>query len=461
MYDFSRDKLIDILEAALAQGGDYAELFFEESSTRLLSYLDHKVDKMSAGKYHGVGLRILYDKKTIYLYSNKTNYENLFDLARKGAEVIGQKPVKKEIILPQLFEADNHPVEIIPASVDLEEKLALLRLMDEQAGKVSDKIVQVINNYSEKERNILIYSSDGIYSADSQTYCRLITQAVANDGKENQTIYNTHGALKGFEFLKDFDPAQLAINAAEIALTMLTAGYPPSGIMPVVIENGFGGVIFHEACGHALEATSVADDASVFCGKMGQVIASEIVSAVDDGTIPHEWGSINIDDEGLPAQRTQLIKNGVLTSYLVDKLGSLKMGDALTGSSRRESYQYPPTSRMRNTFITQGTSEFEELLNGIKLGLYAKKMGGGSVDPATTEYNFAVAEGYLIENGKITKPLRGATLIGRGNETLMNIDRVGRNVKLADGTCGSISGSVPTTVGQPAIRVQGLTVGGR
>nr|WP_242004895.1 TldD/PmbA family protein [Brachyspira pilosicoli] len=219
--------------------------------------------------------------------------------------------------------------------------------------------------------------------------------------------------------------------------------------------------MFHEACGHALEATAVADNASVFCNKLGKKIASDVVTAIDDGTIKNAWGSYNIDDEGNDAQRTVLIENGILKSYLVDELGSIKMNQKVTGSARRESYKYAPTSRMRNTFIDKGNSTFEELISGIEYGLYAKKMGGGSVYPATTDYNFAVSEGYLIENGKITKPVRGATLIGRGDETLMNIEAVSSNLELADGICGSISGSVPTTVGQPAIRVKELTVGGR
>ena len=210
-----------------------------------------------------------------------------------------------------------------------------------------------------------------------------------------------------------------------------------------------------------MEATSVADNASVFCNKLGEKIASDVVTAIDDGTIKNAWGSYNIDDEGNDAQRTVLIENGILKSYLVDELGSIKMNQKVTGSARRESYKYAPTSRMRNTFIDKGNSTFEELISGIEYGLYAKKMGGGSVDPATTDYNFAVSEGYLIENGKITKPVRGATLIGRGDETLMNIEAVSSNLELADGICGSISGSVPTTVGQPAIRVKELTVGGR
>jgi len=231
--------------------------------------------------------------------------------------------------------------------------------------------------------------------------------------------------------------------------------------MPVVIGDGFGGVIFHEACGHSLEATSVALGMSEFCGKLGQQVAASCVTAIDDGTIPGEWGSENVDDEGTPTTRLVLIENGILKNYMVDRLNGRRMGMAPTGSARRESYQYAPTSRMRNTFIAGGSDDPAEMISTMGDGLYAAKMGGGSVNPATGEFNFAVNEGYLIRDGKIDRPVRGASLIGRGAEVLMKIDRVGRNMWMAQGMCGSASGSVPTNVGQPMIRVTDITVGGR
>ena len=337
----------------------------------------------------------------------------------------------------------------------------MLSYLDKKAREVSDKIKQVNLRYMEKQRNILVCASNGILKEDSQTYVRLVMVSMASDGVNTQTASRTKGALDGYQVIRDINLDEMALETANSAIKMLNAKYPKSGKYPVVIDNAFGGVIFHEACGHALEATSVADNASVFCGRLGEKIASDVVTAVDDGTIQNAWGSYNIDDEGNEAQRTVLIEKGILKSYLVDELGSLKMNQKVTGSARRENYKYPPTSRMRNTFIDKGSSSFEDLISQIEYGLYAKKMGGGSVDPATTDYNFAVSEGYLIEKGKITEPVRGATLIGRGDETLMNIEAVSSNLELADGMCGSISGSVPTTVGQPAIRVKELTVGGR
>lgn len=459
-FQFDSNFLHSVLEEALKNGGEYADLFFEDTKINNISYLDKKVDDMSLGNNYGVGLRVIVDKKTIYLYSNDTTNDSLINLARSVSSIVkNKKHIVKDFIKSK--EKDNHPVHINPFDVNFDDKIETLAYLDKTARKVSDKIKQVSARYMEKERNILVCTSNGILKEDSQTYIRLVMMSMASDGTNTQTSSRTKGALDGFQVIRDINLENMAIETANSAIKMLDSEYPKSGKYPVVIDNAFGGVIFHEACGHALEATSVADNASVFCNKLGEKIASDVVTAIDDGTIKNAWGSYNIDDEGNDAQRTILIENGILKSYLVDELGSIKMNQKVTGSARRESYKYAPTSRMRNTFIDKGNSTFEELISGIEYGLYAKKMGGGSVDPATTDYNFAVSEGYLIENGKITKPVRGATLIGRGNETLMNIEAVSSNLELADGICGSISGSVPTTVGQPAIRVKKLTVGGR
>ncbi|MEI0685065.1 TldD/PmbA family protein [Brachyspira pilosicoli] len=459
-FQFDSNFLHSVLEEALKNGGEYADLFFEDTKINNISYLDKKVDDMSLGNNYGVGLRVIVDKKTIYLYSNDTTNDSLINLARSVSSIVkNKKYIVKDFIKSK--EKDNHPVHINPFDVNFDEKIETLAYLDKTARKVSDKIKQVSARYMEKERNILVCTSNGILKEDSQTYIRLVMMSMASDGTNTQTSSRTKGALDGFQVIRDINLENMAIETANSAIKMLDSEYPKSGKYPVVIDNAFGGVIFHEACGHALEATSVADNASVFCNKLGEKIASDVVTAIDDGTIKNAWGSYNIDDEGNDAQRTVLIENGILKSYLVDELGSIKMNQKVTGSARRESYKYAPTSRMRNTFIDKGNSTFEELISGIEYGLYAKKMGGGSVDPATTDYNFAVSEGYLIENGKITKPVRGATLIGRGDETLMNIEAVSSNLELADGICGSISGSVPTTVGQPAIRVKELTVGGR
>ena len=253
----------------------------------------------------------------------------------------------------------------------------------------------------------------------------------------------------------------MGIHAAKQAMVNLSADYCKADKLPVAIENGFGGVIFHEACGHSLEATSVGIGMSEMCGKLGQKIANEKITAIDDGTIPNAWGSVNVDDEGNPTQRNVLIENGVLKSYMVDRLGSRRMGMPMTGNSRRQGYTYEPTSRMTNTFIDNGPDKNEDIIASIEYGLYAKEMGGGSVNPLTGAFNFAVREGYMIRNGKICEPVRGASLIGTGSQILQDIDMVGQNLATGQGMCGSSSGSVPTDVGQPLIRVKSITVGGR
>jgi TldD protein len=262
-------------------------------------------------------------------------------------------------------------------------------------------------------------------------------------------------------FFEGLDAGALARKTTDSAITLLGADFAPAGEFPVVIDSGFGGVIFHEACGHGLETTSVAQDASVFCGKMNQKVAESCVTAIDDGTIEGGWGSLKYDDEGNPTQKTTLIENGILKSYMVDQLGAKKTGLALTGSGRRQNYKFAPTSRMRNTFIAAGTSSLDELIRDVDYGIYAKDMGGGSVSPGTGDFNFAIQEAYLIKNGQIAGAIKGASLIGRGIETLGRITKVGSELKIASGMCGSVSGSIPAAVGQPPLLVSKMLVGGR
>ena len=269
------------------------------------------------------------------------------------------------------------------------------------------------------------------------------------------------GGLYGLELFDGRNLQEFAENVSADAISQLSAELCPSGKMDVVIGNGFGGVIFHEACGHGLEAEAIAKNASVFCGKMGQQVASPCVTAYDDATIDNAWGSINVDDEGVKTQKKLLIENGILKNYMVDRLNGLRMGMEPNGCSRRQDYTYAPTSRMSNTFIANGKSTQDEIISGTSKGIFAEKMGGGSVNTATGEFNFSVDRAFLIENGKITKQVKGAKLIGSGIEVLQNIDMVGNNMTLACGMCGASSGSIPTTVGQPAIRVKNITVGGQ
>lgn len=450
-----------ILNEALSTGGDFAEVFVEKKNSSSLYMIDGKIESALSGKDFGIGIRIFKDLYSVYGYTNDMSEENLLKTAKKIAQAI--KGTKADIainLLKQDIENYNK-IEIYPETVSKKSKIEIMKRGYSSAKNYNNEISQVRVSYGDTKQNILVANSEGIWAEDERVRGRIRIESVASDGTEMQTGSMGPGASKGFEFFENMDIESYGREASRIASTILHAEYSPSGKMPVIIDNGFGGVIFHEACGHGLEATSVAKGNSVFAGKLGQMIASPLVSAVDDGTIPNEWGTINIDDEGTPSKRNLLIENGILKGYMIDKLNGRRMGMASTGSGRRESYKYAPTSRMTNTFILNGKSTLEEMISSTEKGIYAKYMGGGSVNPATGNFNFAVMEGYLIENGKIASPVRGATLIGTGSEVLKKIDMVGNNLAYGQGMCGSVSGSLCTNVGQPAVRVSEITVGGR
>ncbi len=303
-------------------------------------------------------------------------------------------------------------------------------------------------------------NTKGKFIHDVRNQQRIGATAVAKDGDKSQSSGGTIGGNFGIDSFKDKDLVSFAREICRSCVTMLDAPEMVGGVYPVIIHNGFGGVLFHEACGHSLEATSVARGLSVFTGKLGEKIASDIVTAIDDGTIPNEWGSLNMDDEGNPTRRNVLIENGILKGYMIDDRNARMMKMDSTGSARRQNYRYSPTSRMTNTFIANGTSTFEEIIAATEYGLFAKSMGGGSVNPVTGEFNFAVNEGYMVENGKITHPVRGATLIGNGASALLGIDMIADNQTFGHGVCGSASGQIPANVGEPTIRIQNMTVGG-
>ena len=451
----------DVLEAALSTGGDFAELFVEENAKNSIAMINGVVERAQAGIDYGAGIRIFNGFNAIYAYTNDTSRENLLKTAKTAA---GAMDKQGRVTAGPLLEAAVeriHVCKIAPGAVRKSQIAAMLREAHNGASSLSPLITQTVMSYGDSAQNVLIANSDGLWAEDKRIRTWVGIAVVASNESEKQEASCRPGRLCGFEFYDNINFAELGKNMAEIALTMLNASLCPGGKMPVVIDNGFGGVILHEACVHGLEATSVAKKASVFADKLGQKIASDIVTAVDDGTMPNEWGSLNIDDEGTKTRRNVLIENGVLKTFLVDRLNGLKMGMPSTGSARRESYRFAPTSRMTNTFFVNGSDKQEDIIADTEYGLYAKKMGGGSVMPGTGEFNFAVTEAYLIRNGKIAEPVRGATLIGKGNEVLMNIDRISNNFAMEQGMCGSESGSVPTNVGQPMIRVKELIVGGR
>lgn len=456
------DTAKDMLSRALSTGGSFAEIFVEHTVKNNLVLVNGTVDKAVSGVDYGLGLRIFDGFGAIYAYTNDFSYSNLMRIADEAAGAVSNLGEPLKIMDFTVSKAFNlSPIKKIPGSVSKSTIISLLKEASESSFQYSKDITETNGAYSDVIQQVEIINSEGVWTADERILTNATVTAIASNASEKQSGYFRKGARKGFELFETINMKEYGRNAAEKAVIMLNADLCPSGNMPVVIDNGFGGVIFHEACGHSLEATAVAKGASVFSGKLGQKIASEKVTAIDDGTLPNEWGTLNIDDEGTKTQKNILIENGILKSYLVDKLNGLKMNMKSTGSGRRESYRYAPTSRMNNTYIAAGTDKKEDIIASVQYGLYAKDMGGGSVTPATGDFNFAVREAYMIEDGKITNPVRGATLIGKGSEILMDIDMVSDNMDMAQGMCGSISGSIPTNVGQPTIRVKKITVGGR
>jgi len=459
----------EVLSVLLETGGDFGELFFEDTRSAEMSMTDGKLEKVNTGRLFGVGLRAFLETKAVYAYTNDLSIDNLKATARRiGKALKGPSKGYESVTLSEKHHQTKLPVLTPFEIMERQEKKRVMRLAHEGArtfapagSALNDLIGQVEVKYLEKDQYVRIANTEGVFTEDRRRRTRLITTVIATEYGQKETGSSSPGSGAGFEFYNLIDPKEVGREAARIALRMIRADFSPAGMMPVVIDNGFGGVIFHEACGHSLEATAVAKGASVFCGKVGQKIAADCVSAVDDGTIPNAWGTCTVDDEGMPTQRNLLIENGVLKGYLIDRINARKMGMKPTGSGRRENYTFAPTSRMSNTFLLPGYSIPAEIIANTEWGLYAKTMGGGSVQPTTGEFNFAVLEGYLIEKGRVSKPVRGATLIGKGHEVLEKIDMVGNNLARSQGMCGSISGMVPADVGQPTIRVSALLVGGR
>lgn len=452
-----------ILAAGLDRGAEFAELYIQEARSSGLVLKSSEVEQATAVTAFGVGIRLIRNGEVLYGYSSDDSEESLLKLVKQLGELrpgaarsVGPIGWGEPLSYPAL-----HPALIDPRDAGQRAKLPLLQQLDRATRRVGDRIVQVTASAIDAVEAVEIYNSEGLIARDSRTRCRLTLNAVASDGTELVSAHEAPGALRGFEFFETQHLDEMGLRVGERVLRMLDAGYISGGKMPVVIGPGFGGVIFHEACGHLLETESVRRNGSAFGGKIGQPIASPVLSAVDDGTLPGEWGSLAIDDEGMATQRTVLIENGILKTYLSDRVGAAEVGVPRSGSGRRESYAYAPVARMRNTMILPGESTLEEMVRSAENGLYALKMGGGSVNPATGEFNFAVEEGYRIRNGKIAEPVRGASLIGKGAEILPVISMVGSDLELAAGMCGASSGNVPVTVGQPTLKVDHILVGGR
>lgn len=453
---------IDVLNAGLVTGADFAEIYLEQNDSSFLSLENGKTESSLSSTTYGAGIRLLNKLQSVYGYTNDISRKGLMNLATSLAKSFqGERLITVEKI-NKVRVKNAHVYERPLSEVSREEKIALMKEAHEVISSYDKRIVRIQCSFMNNRKVVTIFNSDGKQFDDFKERGRMAFVAIASENGKIETSFEGPGATAGMEFFTaKISVRDTAKRVAELAIKMLTAAECPSGKMPVVIGNGFGGVVFHEACGHSLEATAVAKKLSVFSDSLGKQIASPLVTAIDDGTIANGWGSNNIDDEGNPTQRNVLIKDGICTSFLVDSFNGRRMNAKANGACRRQSYKYEPTSRMSNTFIAAGNSTHEEIIAATKLGLYAASMGGGSVNPATGEFNFSVSEAYIIRDGKIAEPVRGATLIGSGADILMKIDMVGNNLQRAQGMCGSVSGSIPADVGQPTIRVSEILVGGR
>ena len=453
-----------VINEALATGADYAEIFYEDSNAYSLMIENGKVRTSSSNSLCGVGLRLLKENQSVYGYTN--------DLSKKGllalADSLNKSFHDKRLLTVEKFDMirckNRNPVKNSYNDISREEKIALVREgIDEIQNMKDPRIVRYVGSFANNHRFVAVFNSKGKWFKRDSEFGRLAYSVVAADENGFETGFEGPGAQQDISYFKSdkVNPRKCARKAAEQALQNLTAKECPSGKMPVVIGNGWGGVLFHESCGHPLEASAIAKGLSCFTGKDGEMIASPLVSAVDDSTIPQGWGSIDIDDEGNLGTKRQLIKNGKLTDYMIDDLNGRRMGREGNGACRRQNYRWCPTSRMSNTYIENGKSTPEEIIKATKLGLYAVSFAGGSVDPTTGEFNFGCSEAYIIRDGKVCEPVKGATLIGKGFEILKNIDMVGNDLDLGQGMCGAASGSIRTNVGQPTLRISEVTVGGR
>lgn len=450
-----------VINTGLSQGADFCEIYVEQTSAYSIELKDSKTSCLS-GQDRGVGIRLFFANEELYTYSNQWDEASLIQAVKKLAllkkrDFQQSKLLKGEEAFQEPF---FHKFPQNYKDYTLQSKKSFLQKLDKDLRATDSRISQCMLSFSGKTRRVQIANSEGLHAFEERPYHRFHVSSVAEELGQKEWATESTGFSGAKDFFNMEELQALCKNSSHLALQNLTADKAPAGLLPVILNHGFGGVIFHEACGHGLETTSVADNKSVFSNKFKKKIAKDCVTAYDDGTLKGEYGSLMIDDEGQAVQKTKLIDKGTLNSYMVDKMGSQKTNYKITGSARRESYKYPPTSRMRNTYIAAGDSDLEDMIKSVDYGLFAEKLGGGSVTPGTGRYNFAVMSARLIKNGKLGKPVKGASLIGDGLSTLSKIEKVGKDLKLSPGMCGSVSGWVPVTVGQPPILVSELTVGG-
>ena len=454
-----KEELEEYLNIALSTGADFAEIYYEDVKNKTYRLIDSKLDTIDSSYVKGMGIRIVSNDESYYTATDILTKENIKKTIEKLLKSI---PIgeKKEVQLNELIDK-RKSVKIPHSEYPIEKKKDILYKIDKLARGYSDLVVQVSTGIVEKDKEFVVANSTGKYITSNYTLTRIITTVYAERDGKKQSEYINIGKGMGYEILDNYDLENETIGAAKTAVEKLDAIDFKGGELPVVIAPGFGAVIFHEACGHGLEATSVAPHLSVFSDDFGKKIASDKVTLIDDGTIEGEWGSSIIDDEGNETHKNILIENGVLKKYLVDQFHSSQMKMDINGCGRRQNYCFAPTSRMSNTYLAPGNDKIEDMIKSIDLGVYCLKMGGGSVLPSTGDFNFSVDTAKLIENGEVKGQLRGITLIGNSKDILKNVEMISDDLEIASGYCGSKSGTVPVTVGQPTIKVSKILVGGK
>jgi TldD protein len=457
--EMDKETLAKVIAKALEKGGDFADVYIESRVSRQIVMEESKFKSGLYGISQGAGVRVISGNKTGYAYTDEVTPEKLI----RAAEVASYVARNGNKITPVPVAVSERPsyVTVSQPLGDIadEKRIGIIQRADQAAKEYDPKIKMVMVDYYDEVRGRVIANSEGLYLKDELPMLFFIVQAMSADGNARHMARERLSLHSGFEMFDKVTPETVARNAAREAVAMLAAEDAPAGIMDVVMQNGWGGVLVHEAVGHPLEADNIAKGIGAFTGKMGQKVASDCFTMVDDGTIPNARGTINFDDEGTEAKRNVLIENGVLKGFMTDILSAKQLSMARTGNGRRESFRYIPIPRMTNTFIENGKDKPEDILASTKKGIYVQSLSGGSVNPITGVFNFTCREAYLIENGKKTKPIKGATLIGSCMDVISNIDAVGNDLDFGPGICGK-GQSAEVTAGQPTVRIRGINVGG-
>ena len=450
------------LAVAIRTGADFAEIFAEDRRSASAVLDDGRVEEVVSGRDRGAGIRVVAGDTTGFAHTADLSAAGLAAAADAAAAAARRGGGGTRTVAVSALQTPRRlEVRIPPEEVSKDRKVALLTAADAAARSAGGAITQVSARYGDGRRRILVADSDGLFTSDDQVRTLFSVSCVASGDTGMQTGRESAGRTAGFEMFDLYDVEEMSRRAAQRALAKLTAQPAPTGTMPVVVGPGGGGVLFHEACGHGLEADLVAKSASVFAGRIGETVAAPMVTLVDDGTMAGEWGHYGIDDEGKPAARNVLISGGVLTDYMWDRLRARKQGRASSGNGRRQSYQHLPMVRMTNTFIDNGDTSPDDIVADTPEGVYVAQLGGGQVNTATGDFVFGMTEAYLIENGRITAPIREGNLIGNGPEVLTRIDALGNDFAMGSpGTCGKDGQGVPVGDGTPTLRVTALTVGG-